>query len=62
MKQYPEDEEKLFLEDLQELVEKYNKLIDEEKKFKKKKEKEYLEKRQNKKGILIDVVLILTIL
>ncbi|MDD5865785.1 MAG: ribosome recycling factor [bacterium] len=27
---YPEDEEKLFLEDLQELVEKYNKLIDEE--------------------------------
>ena len=26
---YPEDEEKLFLEDLQELVEKYNKLIDE---------------------------------
>ena len=27
---YPEDEEKLYLEDLQELVEKYNKLIDEE--------------------------------
>ena len=27
---YPEDEEKLFLEDLQELVEKYNTLIDEE--------------------------------
>ena len=27
---YPEDEEKLFLEDLQELVEKYNKFIDEE--------------------------------
>lgn len=27
---YPEDEEKIFLEDLQELVEKYNKLIDEE--------------------------------
>ena len=31
---YPEDEEKLFLEDLQELVEKYNKLIDEEIKVK----------------------------
>lgn len=27
---YPEDEEKLYLEDLQELIEKYNKLIDEE--------------------------------
>lgn len=27
---YPEDEEKLYLEDLQELVNKYNKLIDEE--------------------------------
>lgn len=27
---YPEDEEKLFLEDLQELVDKYNKLIDDE--------------------------------
>ena len=27
---YPEDEEKLFLEDLQELIDKYNKLIDEE--------------------------------
>ena len=31
---YPEDEEKIFLEDLQELVEKYNKLIDEEIKVK----------------------------
>lgn len=27
---YPEDEEKLYLEDLQETIEKYNKLIDEE--------------------------------
>ena len=27
---YPEDEEKLFLEDLQELIDKYNKLIDDE--------------------------------
>ena len=31
---YPEDEEKLYLEDLQELIEKYNKLIDEEIKVK----------------------------
>jgi ribosome recycling factor len=27
---YPEDEEKLYLEDLQEQIDKYNKLIDEE--------------------------------
>lgn len=27
---YPEDEEKLYIEDLQELIDKYNKLIDEE--------------------------------
>lgn len=31
---YPEDEEKLYLEDLQEQIEKYNKLIDEEIKIK----------------------------
>lgn len=28
--EYPEDEEKLFLEDLQDLIDKYNKLVDEE--------------------------------
>ena len=32
--QYPEDEEKLYMEDLQELIDKYNKLIDEEIKIK----------------------------
>lgn len=37
---YPEDEEKLYLEDLQEMVNKYNKLIDEEIK---KKETELME-------------------
>jgi len=37
---YPEDEEKLYLEDLQELIDKYNKLIDEEIK---KKENELME-------------------
>ena len=31
---YPEDEEKLYMEDLQELIDKYNKLIDEEIKIK----------------------------
>lgn len=38
--EYPEDEEKLYLEDLQELIDKYNKLIDEEIK---KKETELME-------------------
>ena len=38
--EYPEDEEKLYLEDLQETVDKYNKLIDEEIK---KKEQELME-------------------
>lgn len=38
--EYPEDEEKLFLEDLQELTDKYNKLIDERIKDK---EKELME-------------------
>ena len=38
--EYPEDEEKLFLEDLQELTDKYNKLIDEQIKAK---EKELME-------------------
>ena len=37
---YPEDEEKLYIEDLQELIDKYNKLIDEEIK---KKESELME-------------------
>lgn len=37
---YPEDEEKLYIEDLQELINKYNKLIDEEIKNK---EKELME-------------------
>ena len=37
---FPEDEEKLYIEDLQELIEKYNKLIDEEIK---KKESELME-------------------
>ena len=38
--EYPEDEEKLYLDDLQEMVDKYNKLIDEEIK---KKETELME-------------------
>ena len=38
--EYPEDEEKLYLEDLQETIDKYNKLIDEEIK---KKEQELME-------------------
>ena len=29
-KEYPEDEEKMYLEEIQELITKYNKLIDEE--------------------------------
>ena len=32
--EYPEDEEKLYLEDVQELITKYNKIVDEEIKVK----------------------------